>query len=111
MKCFLKIYAIRNIIIARPVSTTSSILLSLLGAEIGSFDVGAQVYLLDRLQDQVDEGDPPPNEHPDYEEILLVEPTEEVHVSDLNFENFGALCATQVPSKQDIHQLDQCSHP
>ena len=42
---------------------------------------------------------------------MLVEPTKEVHVSDLDLENFGALGASQVPPKQHIHQLDQSRHP
>ena len=84
---------------------------SLLGTKIGSLDIRSKVDLLNRLEDEVDKGDPPPDKHPNDEEVRLVEKAEEVHVPDLNLENLGTLCSTQVPSKQYVHQLDQSGHP
>ena len=68
----------------------------MLGTKIGSLDVWSKVDLLDWLEDQVDKGDKPPDNHPNDEKVLLVEPAKEVHVPDLDLHNLGDLSAAQV---------------
>ena len=78
----------------------------MLGAKISSLDIWSKVDLFDRLEDEVDKGNKPPDKHPNDEEVVLVEETEEVHVSDLDLEDLGSLRPTKVPPKQHVHQLD-----
>ena len=73
--------------------------------------MSSKIDLLDRLQNQVDQNDPPPGQEPDDEEVGAEEPTEEVHVAYLHLEDFGCLGAPQVSAEHHIHERDQGSNP
>ena len=64
---------------------------SLLRGKISLFDIRTKVDLLRGHQDEVNKGDKPPNQRPDYEPILFEKPAIEHHVSNLDMVDLSDL--------------------
>lgn len=74
--------------------------LTLLRLKVRELGLGPHIDLLERLEEEVDEGDEPPGDQPYEEKVNLLEPADEHQVADLNLVNLYYVCAAQVLTEE-----------
>jgi hypothetical protein len=82
-----------------------------LGCEIRTFDIVAEVDLLEWLKNKVDQADEPPGDHEVDPEVAVDHPAEELHVEDQDVEDARDVGADQVVLKKQTHEVGASDHP